>query len=151
MRVRAGVRTIATAATIDVAAAVLWNPHATIRLRVYEVSWFKTVATADFLSVCRITARGTQTTSVTPGIANETDRAAAPASGAVIDTAWSAQPTKEGTTIPLFRISLPAAVGAGFMLPLGEELEVPPGAGLGFLTPVATILQPADLNFAWAE
>ena len=92
-RVRVGVRTNATAATTNVQAAVLWNPHATIRLRVYEISWFKTVATADNLALLRVTGRGTPTTTATPTIENETDRAVAPPSGAVVDTAWSTGPT----------------------------------------------------------
>lgn len=151
MRVRHSARTAATAATANAVAAVLWNPHASIRIRVYEVSWLKTVATADFLAVGRVSARGTATTSLAAAQANETDFMAAPPSGGVIDTAWSAAPTLVSTSALLYRAPLAAAVGAGFILPWGEEVEVPPGAGLAFFTPVATILQPADLSVAWAE
>lgn len=151
MRGAVGARTAATAATANAAAAVIWNPHASLRPRIYLWEWLKTVATADFLAIVRATARGTATTTVTPTIVNETDRAVAPPSGLVVDTAWSVAPTLEGTSAPLWRGPMGAAVGAGFSETMPEEWEIPPGAGLAFITPVATILQPADLNFRWAE
>lgn len=151
MRGRVRVRTAATAATANTVAAHIWNPHTTIRCRLYELSWFKTVGTADFMVLWRTTARGTATTTVTPTIDNETDAAFAPPSGLLIDTAWTTAPTVTTAAPPLFGMPMPAAVASGFMLPLGEEMEIPPGRGLAIATPVATILQPADLNIAWAE
>lgn len=151
-RIRVGGRNAATAATANHVAACLWNPHASIRLRVYEISWSKTVATADNMALVRTSTRGTPGSTVTPTIDNETDRAVAPPSGALLDLgAYTAQPTLLNSGTPLWRWNLPAAVGSGFMLSLPEELEIPPGGGLAIITPVATILQPADVSFAWAE
>lgn len=150
-RVRLSGRTAATAATANVAGAALWNPHASVRLRVYEFSWGKTVATADFIALARISARGTATSSLTAAQVNETDYAVAPPSGAILDLTYSGQPTLISTTSFMFRWPLPAAVGAGLIQSLPEELEIGPGQGLAVITPVATILQPADVGFAWAE
>lgn len=146
----AGARTAATAATADTAAVNLWNPHASIRLAISEIHWFKTVATADNIAILRATTRGTQTTTVTPNIGNELGRLVAPPSGAVIDTAWSAQPAKDGA-VYLNRANFPAAVASGAMWTFPEPLIVPPGAGICLVTPVATALQPADVTFRWAE
>ncbi len=152
MRVRVAGRSAATAATANHVAACLWNPHATIRLRVYEIAWCKTVATVDGLMLVRTTTRGTPASTVTPVMQNETDYAAAPVSGALLDLgAYSAQPTIVSTAAALWRWNLPAAIGSGFIQSFPEEMEIPPGNGLAVITPAATILQPADISFAWAE
>lgn len=144
-------RTAATAATANHAGAALWNPHASIRLQVREIHWFKTVATVDNIAVVRISARGTAGSTVTPTIGNSSQRGVAPTSGALLDLAtYSAQPTITDT-IPLLRANFPAAIASGAMFALQEPIEIPPGAGLAIVTPVATILQPADVMFRWTE
>lgn len=147
-----GGRSAATAATADHCAAVLWNPHATKPIYVTQVELFKTVATADHHQLIRTSTRGTTPGStVTPDIDNHFDRTLAPTSGALLDlAAWSAQPTVQGP--PIKRANLGAAVGAGFMWVFGGSgLIVPAGTGLAIGTPVATILQPSDVNFEWDE
>ena len=151
MRAMLGGRTAATAATANVAGCALWNPHASIRLRVYEIWWCKTVATVDNLALVRISARGTATSSITAVQANETDYAGAPTSGAILDVTYSAQPTIISSTAPLMRWNLPAAVGSGAIWSFPEEIEIPAGQGLAIITPPAVILQPADVTFRWAE
>ena len=148
-RYGAGVRTAATAATADTAAAVLWNPHGSISIFLREVWWFKTVATADNVCMARSSARGTQTTTFTPDIDSHFARRYAPISTLVIDSAWSAQPTKDLTY--LARANLPAAVGSGFVWVFAEAIEIPAGQGIWIGTPVATILQPSDLTVVWDE
>ncbi len=145
-----GARTVATVATANTAAAVLWNPGAA-PIFVNQLSWAKTVATADHLAVVRCTARGTATTTLAAGISSDYDNYEAPISTAVIDTAWSAQPTLQSTTLYLFRWNMPAAISSGFVLPFPDQLKVPAGGGLAIVTPVATILQPGDVTFNWRE
>ncbi len=146
-----GGRSSATAATANHAGAALWNPHSTIPLRVTEIAWSKTVATADNLAIMRITARGTAGSTVTPTIVNDFLRGVAPPSGALLDlAAYTVQPTLDGS-LYLYRWNLPAAVGAGIFWTFRTPLRVPPGTGLALVTPPGTVLQPADVTFAWTE
>lgn len=145
-----GGRTAATAATANVVGAALWNPHSTIPLRVTEISWAKTVATVDNLALIRITARGTASATATPVIGNDLLRGVAPPSGAVLDVTYSAQPTLDGA-VYLYRWNLPAAIGAGIFWSFRSVIRIPPGTGLALVTPVAVVLQPADVTFSWAE
>jgi hypothetical protein len=143
-------RTTATAATADNFGAALWNPDANRALYVKTVSWFKVTATADYAGLVRISARGTQSSTVTPDADNAYDRAAAPPSACVLDIAYSGQPT--AATPYLVRMALPAAIGASWVWVFsGMGLRVPAGTGLGVATPVATILQAADVTFEWEE
>jgi len=127
----------------------LWNPHATMDLTVDEVHWFHTVGTVDNPGLVRTTTRGTQTLTVTPDIDNHDERLLAHITGAVLDLTYSAQPTIAGPYLQ--RINLPAAVASGFIwvFPLG--IRIPAGTGLAIATPVAVVLQPADITFVWHE
>lgn len=146
-----GGRTAATAATANHVGASLWNPHASIPMRITEIAWAKTVATADNLAIMRITARGTAGSTVTPTIVNDVFRGVAPPSGALLDlAAFTGQPTLDGA-VYMHRWNLPAAVGAGIFWALRTPIRVPAGTGLALVTPVATILQPADVTFSWSE
>lgn len=149
-RYAAAVRSANTAATANNAAAVLWNPSGSRAIQLREVWCFKTAATADNQALVRATARGTQSTTVTPD-ANTcfSDTKLAPASGAVIDTAWSVQPTVAGTY--LARANLPAAAGSGFVWVFSEPWVVKPGEGIALVTPVATILQASDITFVFDD
>lgn len=143
-------RSAATAATADNFGAALWNPHASRSLYVVEIHWFKTVATRDDVEIARITARGTATVTVTPDVDNDYARIVAPVTGALLDTTYSAQPTIAGPA--MYRNVLPAAIGAGFIYAFGGPgIEIPFGTGLGIGTPVATILQPADVTFIFDD
>lgn len=146
-------RFVATAATVDNVGAALWNPHTTKRIWVTEIDLASTVATISNPGVVRTSTRGTQTLSITPDIDNCWERDIAPVSGALLDLTYSAQPTVQGPYF--FRWNLAAAIGAGFMDPFvspeAPGICVPPGTGLAVATPVAVILQPADITFTWIE
>lgn len=147
-----GGRTAATVATANHAGAQLWNASTTKSIFVTQISWSKTVATADNVGIVRSSARGTAGSTVTPAQQNDFAYDAAPPSGALLDlAAFSVQPTLISSTAYMFRWHLPAAVGAGFILPLPQPIEVPQSTGLVIVTPPATILQPADVAFFWTE
>lgn len=142
-------RCVATAATADNVGAALWNPSSTRALWVTAIMWAQTVATVSNPGIVRTTTRGTQTLTFTPDIDNDVLRDLTPATVAVLDATYSAQPTVAGPY--LMRTNLPAAIGSGFILPFPRPIKVPPGTGLGIATPVAVILQPADVTFFWDE
>jgi hypothetical protein len=142
-------RSAATAATSDNVGAALWNPAAAKILWVTEISWFKTVATADIAGLVRTSTRGTQTSTVTPDADNAYARDLTNSAAGVLDVTYSAQPTIQGPY--LWRIGLPAAVAAGFIKVFKRPIAVPPGTGLAIATPVATILQPGDVAFEFED
>jgi hypothetical protein len=143
-------RSAATAATADNFACALWNPASTKDLWVIEVALAKTVATADNHGIVRITARGTQTSTVTPDTDNAWNRDGTPPTGAVLDVTYSAQPTIASPYLK--RWNLPAAIGAGFVFTFPNPgIRVPAGTGLGIATPVAVILQASDVTYTWYE
>lgn len=147
-----GGRTVATAATQNHAGAQLWNPSASRTLFVTQIAWSKTIATADNLAVVRTSARGTAGSTVSSALQDDYDYDGAPPTGAVLDlAAFSGQPTIVASASPMFRWYLPAAIGSGFIWPCPAPIKVPPGTGLALITPTATILQPADVTFAWTE
>ena len=148
-RYSCAVLSIDTAAAIDDCGANLWNPHASISIFVVEVHIFKVGATVDNPGLVRTSARGTQTATVTPDIDNHYANRYAPISGAVIDTDWSALPTVAGPY--LMRAHLPAAAGAGLIWVFSQPIEIPAGKGLAVATPIATILQDANITFVWDE
>ena len=144
------VRTSATAATANIAGAGLWNPG-TRAIWLNQISWFKTVATADNIAVLRNSARGTAT-NLAAVQSNDHDYMGAPFSTAGVDVAYTVQPTLVSATAYLFRAHMGAAVGAGFIWNVpGLGIEIPPGAGIVLVTPPATVLQPADCTFVWTE
>ena len=149
-RYAVGVRSAATAATADNAAAVLWNPSSTKDIFLREVWVFKTAATADNHALVRVTARGTQSTTVTPDADNcFAATKLAPASAAVVDTAWSVQPTVAAPYIS--RGNLPAAIGSGFIWVYPEPWVVKVTEGVAIVTPVAVILQASDITFVFDD
>lgn len=150
-RYAVGGRSLATAATADHVAALLWNPSATKSIQVREIWVFKTVATLDNHQLRRASSAGaTPTTTVTPTIVNDFQRELAPPSGALLYLGtFGTQPTLEA--VALARANLPAAIGAGFIWVFAEAITVKPGAGLAISTPTAVILQPSDFTFVWDE
>jgi hypothetical protein len=142
---------IATAATANHCAAQIWNPSSTISIFVNALAWFHTVATADFAAVGVSTARGaTPNNTATPDADNDFAQEGVP------QTAWVLEMGTFGTqpTIATPRLSgFPqgAAIGAGLILPFGEQsngFRIKPGNGMVIFTPVATILQPLYVT-AW--
>lgn len=144
-------RTVATAATANHVGAQLWNPSSSASIYVYEIHWVKTVATVDNLSIQRSSTRGaTPTATVTPDADNEFEGGTTSPTATVLELAtFGTQPTL--ATPALLRWNLPAAIGAGLMWVFSTPIRVRPGTGLCVATPVAVILQPADVAFVWEE
>jgi len=118
-----------TRAGINVAnspVANLWAP--TRKSWVYEVGVSIQTAptTAPLFALQRSTARGTQSTTLTP-IAFDP---AAPAATSVLDTAWSVNPTWV-TTAPYARsFGLPVTAGGGYIWTFQQPFQIASGAGL---------------------
>lgn len=149
-RYAVAVRSAITAATADNAAAVLWNISTTRDIMLREVHIFKTVATADNHAMVRATARGTQTATTTPDADNAfSARKVAPSSAAIVDTAWSAQPTVAAPYIQ--RANLPAAIGSGFIWVFSEAWVIPQSEGIAIVTPVAVAMQASDITFVFDD
>lgn len=142
----------ATAATADVPIISLFNPVAGgRRVRVHQVSVSANVAPASQASfyLRRLTDRGTATATVTPGASNALDAGAAPASGVVIDTAWSTAPTAAG--VGLVGGTMGAVSGSAAVVPLRGGLELLPGEGVAFYTGNAVAFPVSDWNFLFEE
>lgn len=141
-------RTAATAATAGHAAAQLWNPHATVRVTVWEI-WIganAAPAASCAVHVRRSTTRGTGASTVTPAIQNDGARGGAPPSGFVVDlAAFSVQPTLEA--IALAGWTLGAVAGSGIIMPFPRGIEVPPGAGLVLVCGNAVAIPASDITF----
>lgn len=148
---RAAGRSTATAATANVSVLGIWNPHATLRARLVELHLCAQGAAPTAgasLQLRRISARGTATSTVTPIIENDIQRAQAPTSGLLLDLAYSAQPTLV-TSPALWQWSLAAVVSSGVIVPI--ELTIPPGTGLTLATVGATVHPATDVSIAWKE
>jgi hypothetical protein len=145
--------TAATAAAADNAIATLWNPSTTKRIAVSQVHLFKTAAgAADIPRLRRATARGTASTSYTPGISADFDRQLAPESGAIVDLAYSVQPTFEGTALRgILGALTPGSIGAGIMWVFDRTLWIPAGAGLSIVTGSVLAYPIAEAAFIWDE
>lgn len=141
-----GGRSAATAATLRHVAAAIWNPSTSKRIRIHGVYICITTAGVANIAIARTTTRGTPGSTVTPDIDNEVERAAAPPSGYLLDlAAFTVQPTVDASD--LHRWNLPAAVGAGVILPFRKPLEIAAGAGLAVITPTAVVFPAADFTF----
>jgi len=147
-------RSAATAATADHAIAALWNPHATARIKIVSFAVFKQggAGTAgDSIRLRRITARGTPGSTVTPGIAQHSERGIAPPSGALLDlAAYSVQPTLDTVDLGI-GWTAPAVQGAGIVLPVPGGLVLPPGSGVAIVQVAATAWPASEITFYWLE
>lgn len=148
-------KTAATAATIDVGIAGIWNASSVRRIYVYEIHLFKqAVGAADEPKLRRTSARGTAATTATPTIENDFAQDQAPPSGALLDLSYSAQPTFTGTSgSGGDEISLvtPAAIGAGIMWAFPTPIEVKGGSGLAIVTGIALAFPVARVGYVWEE
>jgi hypothetical protein len=144
-------------ATIDHAAAGLWNPHATKHIWVSEIHIVQSLATAIVWHpiLVRTSARGTAGSSVTSLIQHDDGHDNAPQSGAILDLgAYSVQPGIVGTTTARFLQSwtLSAAQGAGVIWTFpGRGLRVPALAGIAVISGVAAAVTGQRFTFVWAE
>lgn len=121
-----------SATSIIVAAAatpiVALRCPVTERMAVREIGVTLQAATATRLSLVRATV-----VSVTPtgNFAGQNKNPLSPASASTLVTGWTTIPTAGGT--PMRRISLPAAIGAGFIWtwPADDPLYVGNGVAIG--------------------
>ena len=145
--------TAATAATADHALGALWNASSTKRICVVEYGIYKAGAGAanDSIYVCRITARGTAGSTVTPDGDNDwSGDGATPPSGALLDlAAYSVQPTRASPN--LFGWVASAAAGAGFSKPSPRGIWIPAGTGLAICQRAATAWPTSEVYFEWLE
>lgn len=154
-RYAAGGRTNAvTDAAANAIVAQLWNPSSTRSLQVFEVSIFKTAAGGnEDLAVVRASARGaTPGSTITPGIAQDFERAVAPVTGAVIETSnFGTEPTIDGVAFGK-RWMAPAVLASGIVWTFASGITVLPGAGLAIAQLTSALAVPvADVNFIWSE
>ncbi len=145
-------RTTATAATVNVAAAGIWNPHASARIRLREIWIASTTAGVSNIGLLRTSATGTRTARavvLSENIGNDN----ASLSGFSLDLVYTVQPTYVSATAYLGRWNLPAAVGAGVIItfPGDQGLAIYPGAGIALVTPMAVILPVSDVTFVIDE
>lgn len=143
-------RSAATTAVANRALAGFWNPHSTVRCRIAELHVCANGAPGAGASLMlkRISARGTSTSTVTPIIENDIQRAQAPTSGALLDLTYSAEPTI--VTMPaVWQWTFAAVAASGIILPI--EITVPPGTGLALLNVGAIIFPISDITVAWRE
>lgn len=145
-------RTAATTAAVDRAIAVLWNQSATRTIKAVQHRFVAANAPGAGASYTlkRVTARGTPTVTATPTIANDSRRLQAPPSGAVIDLAWSAQPTFEEESF--LGWVLAAVTASGIIEPYpGDGIDIPPGAGLALVTSNTVVIPVGGAGFSWNE
>lgn len=131
---------VSAAAYVDI-----WAPTRPLEITHIEV-WQTTTTALGHLQLLRATARGTQTTTVTPtAAANATNPGFMLAPTFVIDTAWSAQPT--AAAIPMRDIDIAGTQGSNVFWDWGDQdpLQVVNGNGaliwnaLGSTTAVARV------------
>lgn len=145
--------TAVTTAAIDRAIAVLWNPHPTQRIKVVQHRFVTLLApgAGAAYTLKRVIARGTPTTTTTPGIDNHTERAIAPPSGALFDRVWSAQPTLGGGVGLGWVLAAVPASGAIEPYPFPSGIIIPPGAGLALVTSNTVAVTAGGAGFSWLE
>jgi hypothetical protein len=144
--------TAATVATDAHAVCALWNPHATQRIKVVEISLVALVAPGAGAGVelRRITTRGTAGSTVTPAIQQHDARGIAPPSGALLDlAAYTVQPTLEAGG--LWAWILGAVIGSGFIYPMPLGLVIPPGSGVALINRAAIVVPSSEVTYVWQE
>lgn len=143
----AGGLTTAPAATADKMYCSLWNTAATDRLRIREIGFTNTAATASKIAIKRITARGTNTTTLAGTPIDNNDAAAA----GTLDLTYSADPTVTGNY--LRRAHLANVIGAGLLWTWwnGPGLVVPVSVGVAFVVPTAVAGAALECWIVWEE
>lgn len=142
-------RSAATTATTGNALFGMWNPHATVRIRTVEIGVCCNGAPAAGASLfmSRTTARGTSTSTVTPTIDSDMQRAQIPTAVPVLDLTYSAQPTFSAA--PLWQWTFAAVSASGIIVPL--EVAIPGGTGIAFRNVGGIIFPISDISVAWRE
>jgi hypothetical protein len=125
----------------------------TRRAKIREIGIFNSSATTTLvqLQLIRTTARGTQTTTVTPTAAANAQDIADLGPTAVVDTAWSVQPTL--AAIPMRMTDVAGTVGSGLIWNWQSdgELIVPIGGGIALQNASGSTTAIIRAYFVWGE
>lgn len=128
-----------------------WSP--TRRAKIREIGIFNSSASTTLpqLQMIRATARGTQSTTVTPTAAANAQDIADLGPTALVDTAWSVQPTL--AAIPMRMIDIAGTVGSGVIWNWQSdgELVVPIGAGITLQNASGGSGAVSRFYFIWGE
>jgi len=132
----------ASVGTIDHAIVTIWNPSATRRIQLLEMSFvFQAAAPAAGAGFVtrRMTTQGTSASNITPTAEHHARREAAPDSGFLLGLGpFSAQPSlAAGELYPQWVFA--AVQGSGLVLPIPRGIEIPAGTGLAFVNMAAVI------------
>ena len=129
-----------------------WNPHATQRIKViqYALSSVEAAVEGAGFRLRRTTSSGAGGATITPGIANHSERAIAPPSGAQLRPGvFIADPTREGDALGFV---FAAVAGAGFSYSMPGAIVLGPSRGLvaewfglGFPIPLS------EITVVWLE
>lgn len=133
--------------------ANFWAPTRPAVIREIEVFNSSATTTLPQLQLIRTSARGTQSTTVTPTTAANAQNlptiALSPTS--VVDTAWSVQPTIAAN--PLRMTDIAGTVGSGLIWnwQTDGELVIVPGAGVSIWNASGGTTAVARVVFVWSE
>lgn len=144
-------RSVATSATANEPAAMLWNGSGAKDIRVREIQWTKVTGTLDRMQIARFSTRGTPGSTVTPDIDNDYDRLLGPPSGCTLDLGDFTGTAAVIQDPALATINLPGVVATGFSLIFDPPIRVPAGTGLAVATPTAAAVVAGDVVFVWDE
>jgi hypothetical protein len=146
-----GVSSLAPAAAT--AYATFWTPSGTGMAKIREIGYSNSSASTTLpqLQLIRATARGTQTTTVTPTAAANPQDTGYSAPASVIDTAWSVQPTL--VAIPLRMTDVAGTVGSGTIWTWSQdgELDVAANAGVVIQNASGGTTAIIRIYFVWSE
>jgi len=140
-----------TDAAADAIAFVIRNASTSKTIYVREIWGAVTAATTAQLGLVRTTTNGTTPgATVTPDIDNDTQRAVAPVSAAVLESSnFATEPTVAGPYMA--RTNTPAAIGAGFLWVFNTPIAVPQSTGLAVVATTAVLVPIFDFTFIWDE
>jgi hypothetical protein len=132
--------------------ANFWVPAAKYA-RIREIGYSNSSASTTLpqLQLIRASARGTQTTTVTPTLAADGQDTSFDGPSAVIDTAWSVQPTV--AAIPLRMSDVAGTVGSGTIWTWAQdgELDVYNGQGVAIWNASGGTTAVIRIYFVWEE
>jgi hypothetical protein len=139
-------------ATVN-AYVVFWSPTRPCMIREIEVFNSSAAQTLSQLQIIRATARGTQSTTVTPTTVNAQDipPTVAIAPTALVDTAWSVQPTL--SAVPMRMLDIAGTVGSNVIWTWSQdgELIVPIGTGICIQNNSGGTTAVIRATFVWGE
>lgn len=131
--------------------ANLWSPTNDVYVMEIGISVTTAPTTAPDFYIVRSTARGTQSTTANGSAISPQP---APASVAVVDSAWSAGATINAATTAIRRIGLPVTAGSGVIWSFERgELVIGNGSGLMVVNANASgaTLGALAIYFDWVE